>query len=816
MHDLRYACRMLLKAPAVTAMAVVALALGIGTTSAIFAFINATLVRPLPGIGDPDRVVTIGRTVDGEGFDNSSYPNYLDLRDQNTVFSDVAALKPAALSLTTPSRAVRLAGAVVTGNYFRALGVRFARGGPFADEPDPAHAGSAAAVISHAVWAQHFGLDADIVGRKVAVNGHPFEIAGVTEGGFRGTDATSPHDVWLPLSALKTVPIFPACQRDIDWFQTRGGVWIMLYARLKPGTSLDQARAQVRAIAERLRAYPENEKNGWTVAPGAGLDPADRRQVVRVAGLLFAAVGVLFVLACANVATLTLSRVSGRAREIAVRLAVGASRRRIVRQLLTESLLLALFGGAAGVLVAFWATAGMARLFIGSARFPLAVDLTPDVRVLAFAVATSGVAGVLVGLVPALQSSRTALVPVLKATAAAARRPSRLRRALVVAQLTLSTVLLVGAGLLLQSVRAFNGIQPGFDATDLMLLSVEPSVTGRYDDAARLRLFHSRLLERVLALPGIDAATLARVAPVTPRGYGTRARVLDKPGSSAETSGLQFNSVAPNYFDVMRIPILRGRALGAGDTTAASPVVVVNEVAARRFWPGEDAIGKAIWVDGEPTPRQVVGVAAVVKYRNLVERSYPLAYYSIAQPYPMPEAPIVLHVRTRLPAWAVAAEIEHAVHAIDPDVPVFDVKTVARHVADSYWQQRLIGIVIGILAALALVLGSVGMYGVVAYAAAERTSETGIRLTLGATRADILRLFTFDAIRLVGLGIALGVMLARAAARLLATLLFGVTAGDPVTYTGAVSLLALVALAACLAPAVRAARVDPMVAVRAE
>lgn len=816
MRDVRYALRMLLKAPAMSVMAIVTLALGIGATSAIFSLVNATLVRPLPGIGEPDRVVTIGRTIDGEGFDNSSYLNYVDLRDQNTSFSDVAALKPAGFSLSTESRAVRVMGAVVTSNYFRTLGVRFARGAPFADSHEKGRDGSAVAVISYAVWAQHFGLDADIVGRTVAINGHPFQIAGVTARAFRGTDATSPQDVWLPLSAVRTVPIFPAFQRDIDWFQRRRGVWLMLYARLKPETSVAQASAQVQAIALRLRAYPENEKNGWRVAPGVGLDPDDRRQVVRLAGLLFAAVGVLFVLACVNVATLTLSRVTARAREVSVRLAVGASRARIVRQLLTESLMLALLGGLGGLLVAFWAAAGMSGLFSGSARFALAVDLSPDLRVLGFALASSCLAGILVGLAPALHSSRNALLPALKEAAGTARRPSRLRRALVVAQLTLSTVLLVGAGLLLQSVRAFNAIQPGFDATNLLLLTVEPSITGRYDDEARLRLFYGRLLERLRSVRGVEAATLARLAPVTPRGSGTHARIPDKPGSVVETSGLQFNTVAPDYFHVMGIPLLRGRSLSADDTAASPPVAVVNEMAARRFWPDEDAVGKLIWVAGEAAPRQVVGVAGVVKYRNLVEQSYPLAYYSILQPHPMPEAPAVLHVRARLPLATVVAAVEREVHALDPHVPVFDVKSVSRHVADSYWQQRVIGIVIGILAALALTLGSVGMYGVMAYAAAERTREMGIRLALGATATDIVRLFTVDAARLVATGALLGVILARAAARLMSTLLFGVTPGDPVTYASAVVLLAVVALVACTAPAVRATRVDPIIAVRAE
>jgi predicted permease len=815
MQDVRYAWRMISKAPSTTVTAIVTLALGIGATSAIFSFVNAILLSPLPGIGDADRVVTIGRTIDGQGFDNSSYPNYVDLRDQNAVFSDVAAVTPTPFSLSTADRAERLTGAAVTPNYFRTLGVRFARGRGLLDTDHLRPGGPAVAVISYGIWERLFGLDAGVVGRAVSIDGYPFQIVGVTARGFLGTDATTPQDLWVPLSMVATMPILPSFIRGVEVFQMREGVWIMLYARLKQNISVERADANVQAIAHRLRAYPGNEKNGWTVAPGVGLHPDDRRRVTRLAGLLFGAVGVLFLLGCANVATLTLSRAAARAREISVRLALGASRARLTRQLLTESLVLALLGGSAGLLVSYWATAGLSALLAGSSRLSIAADLSPDLRVLGFTLFTSCVAAGLFGLAPALQSSRANLVPGLKEAATAAPRQTRLRRAFVVVQLTLSIVLLVAAGLLLRSVRAFSAIQPGFDASKLILLTVEPSITGRYDDA-RLRLFYDRLLEGVHSIAGVEAATLARIAPVTPRGYGMSARIPDKPGSPVEKHGLQFNTVASNYFDVMRIPILRGRALNSRDTTGSPAVAVVNETAAQRFWPDEDALGKLVWISGEPVPRQVVGVAAIVKYRELVERPYPVAYFPMSQPYPMSEAPAVIHVRTPLPAAKLAAEVGREVHRLDPDVPVFDVKTVSRHIADSYWQQRLIGAVIGILAALALTLGSAGMYGVMAYAAAERTHEIGVRLALGAPATGIVRLFTAQAARIIAIGVVLGVALALAVTRVMASLLFGVTSRDPFTFAAAVVLLASVSLLACLGPAVRATRVDPMIAVRAE
>jgi predicted permease len=442
MHEIRYAFRMLLKAPAMSGMAVVTLALGIGTTSAIFSLVNAALLRPLPGIGDPDHVVTIGGTIDGEGFDNSGYPNYVDLREQNTVFTDVAALKPLPLSLGTGHRAVRLTGALVTPNYFRTLGVSFAMGRPLPEGRDPAGEGSPVAVISHAVWAQHFGRDPKIVGKAVSVNGQPFEIVGVAARAFRGTDPTAPHDIWLPLFVATTLPGVRGLFRDIDWFQTRKGIWIMLYARLKPTMALERARADVAAVAQRLRRYPENEKFGWEVVPGVGLQPEDRALLLRLAGLLFAGVGLLYLLACANAATLTLSRMAARGREMSVRLALGASRLRVARQLLIESVLLSLVAGAAGLLVAVWVGGWMSRLFGAAARFPLALDLSPDLLVLAFTFLAACLAGVLVGVAPALHSARAGPMAVLKESAGATRRSSLLRRGLVVAQLALSIVLL--------------------------------------------------------------------------------------------------------------------------------------------------------------------------------------------------------------------------------------------------------------------------------------------------------------------------------------------------------------------------------------
>jgi putative ABC transport system permease protein len=814
LHDVRYAWRVLWRAPLTSGVAVLTLALGIGAASAIFAFVNATLLTPPAGVADPGRLVTIGRTYEGDGFDNSSYPNYADLRDQNRVFSDVAAVTPAPLSLSDGGRAERKQGALVTPNYFRTLGVAFARGGGFdariASGGDPS-----VAVISHAAWVQQFGGDPEIVGRLVSLNGERFEIIGVTAAGFRGVDATSPQDIWAPLWTVWTLHVFPPAFRAVDVFRDREAVWVMLYARLKPGVTPDQARGDVGAIDRRLHAYPENARNGWSIAAGVGLDPGDRRDLVRLSQLLFAGVGALFLLACANVANLSLARAAARVHEVSVRLAIGATRARLVRQLLTESLLLAVCGGMLGVIVQQAASDWLSSLLAASSRLTLTVDTSPAPRVVLFAFAAAALAALLFGVAPALRSARGDLVPALKEAVAIAPRQSRLRRGLVVAQLVLSIVLLVGAGLLIRTIRAFDAVDTGVNVADVVIGTVEPAITGRYDEA-RLRQFYAQLLPRLRSIPGVTAAALGRIAPVTSHGFGVSARVLDKPGSFTETRGLQFNTVSSNYFDVLGMHVLRGRGFSEADTATSMPVMVINDLAASRLWPNENPIGRQILVGGEPTPRQVVGVVATIKYRNLVETSYPLAYYPLSQPVPMADAPIVIHVRSRRPVAALAAALGREVQAIDPELPVFDVKRLSDHIAQSYWRQRIVGLFTTVLAVLALALGAIGMYGVMTFAVTERTREIGVRMALGASRRQVLGMFLLDATRLIGLSIAAGIGLSLLFSRLVASLLFGVNAHDPLTYLAATVVLAGAGLLACAVPALRASRVDPMLVLRRE
>lgn len=814
-QDVRYALRMLRKNPGFTAVAVLTLALGIGATSTIFTFVNGALLRPLPGIADPGRMVTLGTSVGTGGFDNSSSPNLRALREQNTVFSDIAAEhRPLPLSIAAGSTADRVEGALVTPNYFGTLGVRVAQGRGFLATDDVNGNAPATAVISYGLWSRRFARDPGVIGKDLRVNGTSMTIVGVTEPGFIGASRASVVDVWVPMSAARAV--LPSWI-DVDETQRQSmWEWLALYGRLKPGVLLSQADAQLQTIAARMRnSDPDLAQASfhWVIAPGLGLSPDEHKNLTTIARILFGVAALLLLLACANVSNLLLARAAGRTHEMTVRLAVGAQRRRLVRQLLTESVMLALFGGAAGLGISYWAAAGLASFFAGSDRFALAVDLSPDWRVLTFAFAVSAVSGILFGIAPALRSARRDLVTDLRESVRVAPRRSRLRALLVVAQMALSLVLLAGAGLLLRTVWNFARVQPGFDTHDLKLMSIEPTLTRTYTDA-QLRDFYARLLLRVQALPGVEGATLARLAPVNAHGWGVNAKFPAKPNDP--NHGLQYNTVAPNYFAMMGIPLVRGRDFSPQDSATAPRVLVINETMARTIWPGEDPVGQQVVIADETVPRQVIGVVPDVKYRSLVEKPRPFIYLPTSQPYPLPDAPTVIHVRTRLPLASIAPAVQREISALGPTLPLFEVKTISEQIADSYWTQRVTGMLVAIFAMLALVLGMAGMYSVMAYVVAERTREVGIRMALGARATDVLRLMAGQGAGMLALGIAAGTAGSLAATRFLDTLLFGVPQRDPVTLAAAVGVLGAAGILASYIPARRATRVDPMVALRYE
>jgi putative ABC transport system permease protein len=814
LQDLRLAARVLTRTPGFTTVVVLVVALGTGPTATIFSFANAALVKPLPGLDDPNRLVTIGCTYKGEGFDYCSYPNYADLANQNTVFGGVAAEHRLPVSVSEGGRADRVNGAVVTPNYFDTLGVRMARGRGFSADEDVNGRARPVVVISYGLWSRRFGRDAGLIGRTLSIDATPMTVVGVTTPDFIGTSRSTAADIWVPVGAARAV--LPSWIDLDEHLRHRGWPWLALYARLKPDAQPAQVSAQLATIAGRVRSTdPEFARDvfGWRSIPGVGLSPDEASDVRRMTIVLFGMVTLLLLLACSNVSSMLLARSAARAREMTVRSALGASRTRLVRQLLTESGVLAIAGGAAGLIVAFWAAAALNDLLSTSARFSLALTISPDVRVLAFTFGISSLAGLLLGIAPALYGSRVSLVAGLKAAAAAAPRRSPLRPALVVVQLALSLVLLVGAGLLLRTTWNFARLAIGFDTRDLALLTIEPSLTHRYTDV-QLHNLYGQLLGRLQAVPGFEAVTLARVPPASAHGWGVNARFPDKPNDP--NRGLPYNTVAPNYFSMLGIRIVQGRGFSSHDDWTSPRVMVINETLARTVWPGENPIGKAVIVADETVPREVVGVVPDLKYRSLLEKPRPFAYFSISQPCPLWDAPAVIHARSRLSLPETAAAVRRVVHEIDPDLPVFDVKSMSDQLADSYWRQRITGLLLTMFAIVAAALATAGVYGVMSYVVAERRRELGIRLALGARRADIRRMILMQGGAVIVAGAAIGAVAALAAGRVLVSLLYGVGPRDPFVFAAALAVVVLSGACATYVPARRAAAGDPLVILRDE
>lgn len=761
--DLRYGVRMLAKAPHVTAMVIVTLAVAIGSSAAIFSLMNALLLRPLPGVGDPGDIVIIGRTTHRQGFYYTSYPDFRDLRDQNTVFSDVAAESQNDFSISAGAWTQRISGAVVTPNYFRALGVTMSRGRGFVDGSDD-FGGSCAAsvVIGYGLWHRRFGGAGDVLGKTITVNGQPATIVGATSRGFIGTDPSTNMEAWLPFGTAKRI----MQPMGFDLLASRTSAWLMLYGRLKHGISLEQANAEVQTIAARGRNLPDAGKNkadeqGWALVRGVGVKPDERHSVRQLTGILMGVVGLLLLLACANVANLSLAGATARKREIAVRAAIGAGRAQIMRQVVTESLLLASLGGIGGVALSFWVTAMLSRLFTNTSPYSFVLNVSPDLRVLAFTAVLTGAVGVLSGMAPALHLSHGDLIGSLKDAMSAAPRTSPLRSLLVSVQLMLSLVLLVGTGLLLRTVQKFNGIPVGFNPHDMVLMNVEPSLTGKYD-AALLQTFYNQLLQRLERQPDVQQVTISRLPPLSAIGWHVGMSLRENP---AEKAMLDFNTVAPNYFEVIGVPIVRGRGFTFHDTDASPPVVVVDETAAKTFWPGEDPVGKLIRLSVETKARQVIGVASDMKNGALLSAPRPYAYFSMWQPYPWPNVPAVIQIRTRTPLAQIASRVLQQVQSLDLDVPVFHERTIAEQIAISYWRQGTLGILIGAYAVVALLLAVVGVYGLMSYAVSQRTRELGIRMALGASPRVVLTGIVSEGGKIAVVGVTAGVTVSLALTR---------------------------------------------------
>jgi predicted permease len=818
-QDIRYAARRLAKSYAWTALAVLALAAGIGANTAIFSLINAVLLRPPAGIEAPDQLVAFERLQDGTSYDSFSYPDYRDFRDRSQSFSGLAAHVGTPLSFAGHTTE-RLRGDVVTGNYFSVLGAQPALGRLLQPEDDQNVGAHPVAVISHGFWRRAFGSDPSVVGQAIKLNGNDFTVVGVAGEGFAGTTTGVLFDVWLPM-AMQPQAI-PRMSAGI--LEDRSAGWIAIFGRLKAGVHLEAAQAEISTIAGQLaQGYPEtNRARRAALVAGLGLTASDRAEFRSFLGLLLAAVALLLLIACGNVTTLLMVRATSRRREIAVKLALGASRSRLVRQLLTEALMLWLLAGACGLLLARW-LADLILAFQQPAYGLRGLAIELDFKVMGFTLALSLLTGILFGLAPALQASKPDLVTSLKDGAAACGfHKSRVQSALVAFQVGLSIVLLIGAGLAVRTMQQIVAIDRGFDTDHRLLMSLDLSIQGYNTETGCA--FYEQLIKQLDATPGVVSASFAKTVP--PNDWSDRMAIFyegQEPPPAAlrgsEEIGIRTdaNRIAPRYFHTLNIPLLQGRDFSEADRAGASAVGIVNQALAEKLWPSESPIGKRIaapFINGPPRPPiEIIGLVRDTKHRTLLAAAPPILYLPVLQAY---DGRTTLVIQTTGEPAAMTETIRNAVARVAKDIPVFAVKSMAEQVATTLWQQRMAASLIGLFGALALALAGVGLYGVIAHSVSERTREIGIRMALGADSRAIVRLVVRQGLRLTLIGAALGVVAALALTRLMSSLLYGVSATDPTAFVVASVVLLAVAMLASYVPARRATKVDPMIALRHE
>ncbi len=806
MSDLRYAARQLRRTPGFTVAAVLSVALGIGATTAIFSVINALLLRPLP-VPDPGRLVNIQeRMQQGTLRGSHSLPEYLEYRERAAGVVDVAAHSVSDIMLNTGAETGPALALDVSGNYFGVLGIRPALGRFFTEAEARGPSAANVAVISHDVWQDQFSGDASAIGRAIHVNSHPLTVIGVAPEGFHGTMLGARPHVWLPIGLYDQLR--PG--RDIHaWGRAQ---WLQFFGRLAPGVGAPQAQAALTVMTRQLADeydYWEGEAPvGVRLRTFSALPPALREGVRGFSALLLATAGLVLAIAMVNVSALLLARGVARGHEIAIRLAVGAGRRRLVSQLLVESLVLAALGAAAGVLLAYWLThlfEGIQPPFAGS--FVLHFGL--DVRVLAFATASGVLAGLLFGLAPALHATGRPSNTMLRSGSARGRR-ARLRSALVAGQIALSLVLLVVAGLFVRTLRSTLDTDHGFDPRGIMAIELNLSLSGH--DEPRGRAFYDELLERVRGLPGSESATLARVIPLGFTWDQTRVRVPASDPAAEETGiPVGFNIVATDYFETLRMPLLAGRGFTETDRAGSPSVAVVNQSFADRFWPGESPVGK--WVRRGDEETEIVGLVPDGKYQSYTEGATPFMYLPFAHHY---NHDMWLHVRWRGEPAATAAAIRREIRALDVNAAPIAVTTVEDVLGASLFPQRIAARLIGGFGLVGLALAAVGIFGLLSFIVAQRTREIGLRMALGARRRTVLGLVLRNGLVLLAAGTLIGLAVSLAATRVLVGLLHGLSPGDPVTFAAVCAVLALVTLAAAFGPAARAARIDPMEALRHE
>lgn len=811
LEDLCYAVGMLRKHPGFTLVAVLTLALGLGANSTIFTYVDAAYLRALP-VSRPGELVHVTTAQKGGLYTATSYQDYLDYQRQSDVFSGLAVYGTRGALLEVDGEAQGVTVQLVSGNYFSLLGVRTLMGRILLPEDDSPSAAEPAVLISHNLWQQRFGGRADIAGQVVRLNEAGFTIAGVAPPRFRGLDRFVDVAVWIPVNLR---PLMVRGDRaEVDLRQSR---WLdEMVGRPRPGVTLQKAEVQLATIADRLvAAYPKTNQ-GWGVSVAAESERR-RRAALDQGAFLMAMVGLVLLIACANVANLLLSHADSRRREIAVRLALGASRGQIVRQMLTQSAVLSLAGAAAGIALSVWLTSLLPFLMPRSA-LAIRADLHLDARVILFTLLMSLLAALVFGVFPALQASRPDLVPALKgesAGSADSRRRFPVRNVLVVAQVAVSLVLLGSAGLLWRSLLYSSQLRPGFDARKQMVsFFVVPGFYGYRDE--RLSAFYEEFRRRLQALPGVKQATYAARVPLGETG-GARSQEAVIPGyelpPGTDRLRIRYTMVGPDYFNTFGTRLRRGRPVDERDTSNSPRVAVINQTMAQRFWPGEDPIGRSFLMGRDRTEVSIVGVAEDSKIRRLHEAPEPYLFVPFAQ---FPESEATYALETAGDPLAVLAAVKTELRGLDKAISIIGIETLSELMDRVLYDERLAAWVVGSLALLGLLLGTIGLYGVVALLTGRRTREVGIRMALGASRWDVLAMVVRQGVRLAVVGILVGLGGSLAATRLIASRLHGVSRFDPATFAAVALLLAVVAALASYAPARRASRVHPMQALRYE
>jgi putative ABC transport system permease protein len=807
-QDIRYGLRVLIKSPSLSIVATIALALGIGANTAIFSVVNAVLLRPLP-FPNSEGLMSVFESDTGRGLRGSySYPNFFDLRDQNHVFDHIAAYHDNDFTLTGQSQPVMLHGAIASADLFSVLGVTPMLGRTFAAAEDKPTETGRVLVLSERLFASRFNSDASVINKTITLNGHSYTIIGVMPKGFEFPIQNDPLDLWT------TIADDAAGEEPIT--AQRGAHFLRVIGRLKPGVSKSQAQAEADTIGARLtQQYPDtNTRKGIHIEPTLQALVGDVRPALLI---LLGAVACVLLIACANVANLLLARAMTRHKEMALRSALGASRLRVVRQLLTESILLSFAGGVLGLGLAVWWSDLLIAL--GKKDIPRAIQVGLDWRVLGFTLGVTLLTGCVFGLVPALYLSKTDLTESLKegrGTGGGARK-NRVRGLLVIAELAIAVVLLVGAGLLIQSFWRLQHVNSGLQAQNVLTFNVSlPEV--RYSSEKQAR-FYRDLANRLRGLPGVQSASAALPLPLSGDRFGISFQIDGRPVAPKDEPSADVFMTELDYFRTMGIPLLKGRDFDQRDDHKSAPVVIISDTFAQQFFPGEDPIGKRIkpglstWENDKSQMREIIGVVSDIRNRALNTEPKPVYYLPQSQ---VPFSELAMVVKTSNDPRALISSATREVQAMDSDLPVFSVKTMDEYVSSSVAAPRFNTTLLAIFAIVALLLTVIGLYGVMSYSVAQRTNEIGIRMALGAQTRDVLGLVVKDGVKMVAIGLLLGMGGALALTRLLETLLFGVTTRDPMTFLFIAALLSLVAMLACYIPAWRATRVDPLEALRCE